>query len=81
MDKWIRKSKGTNEVITCGMRGHSHLTHFGQTSWEREEREEEKEKKRERESFRKRISTLSLNFPTIGPVVSGGARGKVYPHG
>ena len=34
----------------------------------------------ERESFRERESTLSLNFPAIGPAVSGGARGRVHPH-
>ena len=34
---------------------------------------------RKRESFRERDSTFSLNFPTIGPTVSGGARGKVHP--
>ena len=44
-------------------------------------RGEEKEKQRERESFREGSSIFSLNFPTIGLVVSSGARGKVYPHG
>ena len=34
---------------------------------------------RKRESFRERNSTFSLNFPTIGPAVSGGARGRVHP--
>ena len=34
-----------------------------------------------RESFRERDSTFSLNFPTIRPAVSGGARGRVHPHG
>ena len=34
---------------------------------------------RKRESFRERDSTFSLNFPTIGPTVSGGARGRVHP--
>ena len=34
---------------------------------------------RKRESFRERDSTFSLNFPTIGPKVSGGARGRVHP--
>ena len=36
---------------------------------------------RKRESFRERDSTFSLNFPTIGTVVSSGARGRVQPHG
>ena len=30
--------------------------------------------------FRERSSTLSLSFPTIGPVVGSGARGRVDPH-
>ena len=34
---------------------------------------------RKRESFRERYSTFSLNFPTIGPTVSSGARGRVHP--
>ena len=34
---------------------------------------------RKRESFREKDSTFSLNFPTIGPTVSGRARGKVHP--
>ena len=34
---------------------------------------------RKRGSFRERDSTFSLNFPTIGPTVSGGARGRVHP--
>ena len=36
---------------------------------------------RERESFRERDSTFSLNFPTIGTLVSSRARGRVQPHG
>ena len=46
-----------------------------------EERKGRKERGRKRESFRERDSTFSLNFPTIGPAVSGGARGRVHPHG
>ena len=34
---------------------------------------------KKKESFRERDSTFSLNFPTIGPTVSGGARGRVHP--
>ena len=37
-------------------------------------------KEEEKKNFRERDSTFSLNFPTIGPAVSGGARGRVYPH-
>ena len=40
-----------------------------------------KKRGRKRESFRERDSTFSLNFPTIGPTVSSGARGRVQPHG
>ena len=32
-------------------------------------------------SFRERSSTLSLEFPTIGPSVFGETRSKVAPHG
>ena len=42
----------------------------------------EKEKEREKkESFcRERVSTFSLNFPMIRPMVPGETRGKVAPH-
>ena len=32
-------------------------------------------------SFRERSSTFSLNFPTIGLMIYGGARGKVHLRG
>ena len=32
------------------------------------------------ESDRERDSTFFLNFPTIGPTVSSGARGRVQPY-
>ena len=37
------------------------------------------EGKKKRGSFREKDSTFSLNFPTIGPTVSGRARGRVHP--
>ena len=37
-------------------------------------------KEEEKESFRERDSTFSLNFPMIGPAVSGEAREKDQPH-
>ena len=45
------------------------------------EKKKEGQRGRKRESFRERErdSTFSLNFPTIGPTVSGGARGRVHP--
>ena len=41
-----------------------------------------KREKREkgRRGFRERVSTFSLDFPTIGPSNLGDARGKVDPH-
>ena len=40
-----------------------------------------KREKREKEiEFRDRGSTLSLDFPAIGPSNLGETRGKVYPH-
>ena len=41
--------------------------------------EEKEEKKKKKESCRERDSTFSLNFPTIGPTVSGRVRGRVHP--
>ena len=44
--------------------------------WEKGERGEKRER---RESPREISSTFSLNFPAIGPTVSGDARDKVLP--
>ena len=49
--------------------------------WDGRKEKSRKERGIKRESFRERDSTLSLNFPTIGPAVSGRARGRVQPHG
>ena len=46
-----------------------------------EKKKSRKERGRKRESFRESDSTFSLNFTTIGSAVSGGARGRVQPHG
>ena len=60
-------------------RWHPTLTHLGPTGGMG--REGRREKGRKRESFRERSSTLSLIFLAIGPMVYGGARGKVHPRG
>ena len=44
---------------------------------------EESRPRKERENrgdFRVRSSHFSLDFPEIGPTVSGGARGRGHPH-
>ena len=51
---------------------------FGPNNSVEKEMEKRKRKRREEES-RERGSTFSLNFPVIGPSVSGGARDKVLP--
>ena len=48
-------------------------TGFGGEGGREKEREEE-------EDFRERESTISLDFPAIGPSNSGETRGKVDPH-
>ena len=40
---------------------------------------EEKENREKRRYFRERSSHFSLDFPAIGPAISGEARGKVLP--
>ena len=47
----------------------------------KKEKSKNKEEEKERVLERERDSTLSLNFPMIGPTVSGGVRGRVQPHG
>ena len=52
--------------------------------WERiggRERNTKRERERKERNFRMRSSTFSLEFPAIGPSVSGEARSKVAPHG
>ena len=52
--------------------------------WERRrggERKNKRERERKERDFRERSSTLSLEFLTIGPSVSGEARSKVAPNG
>ena len=57
----------------------SHLTNLTQPiEWAKRERKGKGERK-ERD-FRERSSTLSLDFPVIGPANFGEARGKVGPH-
>ena len=68
------------------LRGLFSCLHLNQIGWEKRRIEVEREgPKRERErklwDFRERSSTFSLEFPAIGPSVSGDARSKVGPHG
>ena len=63
MDNEIRKSKRANERLTCGMRGHSHLTHLGPTGgMGREGEKGEKKKKKEKALERERLYLIS-KFP------------------
>ena len=38
-------------------------------------------KKKKNTNFKERVSNFSLDFPAIGPLVSGQAKSKVAPHG
>ena len=61
-------------MMTCGMRGHPIGPILDlSVGWGK------MEEVKKIESFRERSSTFFLNCPAIGPVVSGGARGKVHP--
>ena len=56
----------------------SHLAHLGPNGRRKKEKRRRKEKEgKEKVLERERDSTLSLSFPTIGPMVSSGAREKV----
>ena len=67
------------------VRGQVLLTHLDQIGGEKRMREGEESKPRKgrekRRDFRVRSPHFSLSFPAIGPTVSGGARGRVHPHG
>ena len=81
MDDKIREILRAIEKWTCGKRKDKPLTHLRPNSGMGEgEGTENTEGDLKRESFRERDSTFSLNFPTIGPKVSSGARGRVQPY-
>ena len=56
------------------------MAHLGPSSGMGGKKIAEKKEEEKRESFREGDSTFPLNFSTIGPVVSGGARGRAQPH-
>ena len=80
--RWIRdkvKSKSTNERLTCGKRKDYSLDPCLTNQFGRRESKPRKEGEKMRD-FRERVSTLSLDFPVIGPSNSGETRSKVDPH-
>ena len=55
--------KGTNERLTHGKRGHSHLTHLGPNRWDGRGREEKEKKEGKKErAWREKLYLLS-KFP------------------
>ena len=76
MDKEDKEILSTNCRLTCGKRSTLLLDQFSQPDLEKE-KEREKEKNTE---FRERVSNFSLDFPVIGPLVSGKTRSEVAPH-
>ena len=64
------------------LRGQVSCPNLDQMVWEgKEEREGDKrERGRKERDFRERSSTVSLDFPVIGPANSGEARSKFSPH-
>ena len=81
MDKRIRKLLRANEKLDMWQVKGQALSPSWTKKWDGGKEKEQKEIGIKRESFRERDSTFSLNFPTIKPAVSGGARGRVQPHG
>ena len=80
--RWIKdkvKSRSTNEGLTCGNRKDNSLDPCLTNQFWRGDSKliNEGEKRRD---FRERVSTFSLDFPTIGPSNSGETIGKVDPH-
>ena len=66
----------SNEKWKLGMRGQVLLTKFSQPVLGEGKRKGKKEKK----VFRESVFNFSLDFPTIGPAVSGKTRSKVDPY-
>ena len=81
MDKMIREILRANEKLDMWQAKGQALSPSWTKQWDGRKEKSIKERGRKRESFRERDSTFSLNFPTIGPTVSGRARGRVQPHG
>ena len=81
MDKRIREILRANEKLDMWQVKGQALSPSWTKQWDgRREKAEKKGEEKER-VFRERDSTFSLNFLTIGPAVSGGARRRVQPHG
>ena len=66
MDKWQEREDNSLDPCLTNQLGGGEKTKRGE--------------KEEEESFRKRSSHFSLDFPTNGPSNSGETRGKVDPH-
>ena len=82
MDKRIRKILRANEKLDMWQVKGQALSPSWTKQWDGGKEKNRKERGIKRESFRERErdSTFSLNFPMIGPAVSGGARGRIQPH-
>ena len=81
MDKRIREILRAKEKLDMWQVKGQALSPSWTKQWDGRKEKSKKERGRKRESFRERDSTFSLNFSTIGPAVSGGASGRVQPHG
>ena len=81
MDKRIREILRANEKLDMWQVKGQPLSPSWTKQWDGRKEKSKKERGRKIESFRKRDSTFSLNFPIIGSAVLGGARGRVQPHG
>ena len=81
MDKRISKIFKANEKLDMWQVKGQALSPSWTKQWDGGKEKNKKERGIKRESFRERYSTFSLNFLTIGPAVSGGARERVQPHG
>ena len=80
MDKRIRKILRANEKLDMWQVRGQALSPSLTKQWDGRKEKSRKGRGRERKSLRERDSTFSLNFSTIGPTVSSGARGRVHPH-
>ena len=81
MDKRITEILRANEKLNMWqVKGQSFSPSWTKKGDGRKEKSR-KERGIKIESFRERDSTFSLNFPTIGPTVSNGERGRVQHHG
>ena len=77
MDKWVGCNPKDQLEVDMWHEKTILLTQLDPTGWDGGKERGKRKRKRKRRDFRERVSTLSLEFPVIGPSVLVGTIGEV----